>query len=164
MGKLMLNDISYSGGGGGGSDVDITPTIQSGTKIADFEVDGVSGELYAPMIQYSNTEQAVGTWVDGRTIYQKTITKSFSTTASSGNYIYYGNIDYTSDFDITDWTNTYMNAILDKSFLTLNDGTVRNIWYVDFQNNPSIAFMFPFANRTGQLTVTFQYVKGDDLT
>ena len=164
MGKLMLNDISYSGGGGGGSDVDITPTIQSGTKIADFEVGGVSGELYAPMIQYSNTEQAVGTWVDGRTIYQKTITSAFHTSAAEGTTFYYGNVDYTNDFDITDWTHTYMNAILDKSFLTLTDGTVRNIWYVDYQNSPSIAFFFPFTHRSGQLTVTLQYVKGDDLT
>ena len=106
MGKLMLNDISYSGGGGG-SDVDITPTIQSGTKIADFEVDGVSGELYAPLIQYSNTEQAVGTWVDGRTIYQKTITTAFSTAAQHSNSFVYGNADVSSLFaDITDWTNT----------------------------------------------------------
>lgn len=34
--------------GGGGSDVSITPTLQSGTKIADYEIDGVSGALYAP--------------------------------------------------------------------------------------------------------------------
>lgn len=33
---------------GGGSNVEITPTLQSGTKIADFEINGVSGELYAP--------------------------------------------------------------------------------------------------------------------
>ena len=33
---------------GGGSDVEITPTLATGTKIADFEIDGVSGELYAP--------------------------------------------------------------------------------------------------------------------
>lgn len=33
---------------GGGSDVSITPTLQSGTKIAEYEVDGVQGELYAP--------------------------------------------------------------------------------------------------------------------
>jgi hypothetical protein len=31
-----------------GSDVEITPTLTSGTKIADYEVDGVAGELYAP--------------------------------------------------------------------------------------------------------------------
>lgn len=36
------------GGGGGGSTVTITPTLSTGTKIADFEIDGVSDELYAP--------------------------------------------------------------------------------------------------------------------
>ena len=115
-------------------------------------------------IDYTTEEQDTGLkWIDGRTIYQKTITKSFSTTNSLYN-CYYGNVDYTNDFDITDWANTYMNAILDKSFITLIDGTVRNIWYIDYQNVPDIAFMFPFTNRSGQLTVTFQYVKGDDLT
>ncbi len=41
-------NISVQSGGGGGSDVSITPTLSTGTKIADFEIDGVSGELYAP--------------------------------------------------------------------------------------------------------------------
>lgn len=36
------------GGGSGGSTVTITPTLSTGTKIADFEIDGESGELYAP--------------------------------------------------------------------------------------------------------------------
>lgn len=35
-------------GGGGGSTVSITPTISSGTKIADYSIDGVEGELFAP--------------------------------------------------------------------------------------------------------------------
>lgn len=34
--------------GAGGSEVSITPSLQSGTKIADYEIDGVQGELYAP--------------------------------------------------------------------------------------------------------------------
>ena len=33
---------------GGGSNVTITPTLESGTKIADFTIDDTSGELYAP--------------------------------------------------------------------------------------------------------------------
>lgn len=33
---------------GGGSDVEITPTLSSGTKIADFTIDETSGSLYAP--------------------------------------------------------------------------------------------------------------------
>ena len=41
---------NYPSGGsaGGGSTVEITPTLSSGTKIADYEIDGVSGALYAP--------------------------------------------------------------------------------------------------------------------
>ena len=35
-------------GGGGGSTVVITPTLSTGIKIADFEIDGNTGELYAP--------------------------------------------------------------------------------------------------------------------
>lgn len=34
--------------GSGGSTVEITPTLSEGTKIADFEIDGESGSLYAP--------------------------------------------------------------------------------------------------------------------
>lgn len=40
--------LGSGGGGGGGSTVTITPTLSSGTKIADFEIDGQNGELYAP--------------------------------------------------------------------------------------------------------------------
>lgn len=37
-----------SNDGGSGSTVSITPTLSSGTKIADYDIDGNSGELYAP--------------------------------------------------------------------------------------------------------------------
>lgn len=37
-----------SRGGGGSSNVSITPTVTEGTKIADYEVNGIPGELYAP--------------------------------------------------------------------------------------------------------------------
>lgn len=43
---LVMNEISS--GGGGGSIVSITPTLSSGTKIADYSINGVGGELYAP--------------------------------------------------------------------------------------------------------------------
>lgn len=39
---------SIAGGGGGGSEVTITPTLTSGTKIADYEIDGIPDELFAP--------------------------------------------------------------------------------------------------------------------
>ena len=43
-----LQYLFEHGGGGGGSTVSITPTLQSGTKIADYTIDGNAGELYAP--------------------------------------------------------------------------------------------------------------------
>lgn len=42
---------SIAGGGGGGSDVTITPTLATGTKIADYTIDSESGSLYAPTPQ-----------------------------------------------------------------------------------------------------------------
>ena len=36
------------GGSGGGSTVSITPTLSSGTKIADYSIDGETGSLFAP--------------------------------------------------------------------------------------------------------------------
>ena len=36
------------GGGGSGSTVEITPTLTSGTKVADYSIDGEENSLYAP--------------------------------------------------------------------------------------------------------------------
>lgn len=47
-GKFLKDNGTWAEVQGGGSDVTITPTLQSGTKIADYEIDGVSGELFAP--------------------------------------------------------------------------------------------------------------------
>lgn len=41
-------DDLIDGGGGGGSTVTITPALSSGTKVADYSIDGVSDALYAP--------------------------------------------------------------------------------------------------------------------
>lgn len=79
--KVLYGDGTWKtvgGGGGGGSTVTITPTLSSGTKIADYSIDEVSGSLYAPnggggggSHTYSTTEQIVGTWIDGSDVYEK---------------------------------------------------------------------------------------------
>lgn len=47
---------------------------------------------------YSENEQVVGTWVDGKPLYEKTIQKTFSTSDREGNTSYYhGNVDISSD-------------------------------------------------------------------
>ncbi len=40
-------EFSEGGGGGSGSDVKIKPVLTEGIKIADFSIDGKTGELYA---------------------------------------------------------------------------------------------------------------------
>lgn len=48
--KLEVDGTIYgiSGGGGGGSTVVVTPILQSGTAVADIEVDNVTSHLFAP--------------------------------------------------------------------------------------------------------------------
>lgn len=49
LNKVKINNTVYAiAGGGGGSTVSITPSLSTGTKIADFEIDGSSGSLFAP--------------------------------------------------------------------------------------------------------------------
>lgn len=43
-----LSGSIAGGGGGGGSEVTIIPVLTEGEKIADYEIDGTPGELYAP--------------------------------------------------------------------------------------------------------------------
>ena len=47
--KIEVDGTIYGiSGGGGGSTVIVTPTLQSGTKVADIDVDGNTSSLYAP--------------------------------------------------------------------------------------------------------------------
>lgn len=78
--KVLKGDGTW---GTAGADVSITPSLQSGTKVADYEINGVSGVLYSltnttgdyynPII-YSTEEREVGVWIDNKPLYQKTYT------------------------------------------------------------------------------------------
>lgn len=70
-------------GVGGGSTVEITPTYNSGTKIADYSIDGEEGEIYIPnypqytesvLYTYSgNTRQTAFNLSDSMTNYDALI-------------------------------------------------------------------------------------------
>ena len=62
MPVIMHGGLRYSSSGSGGSDITITPIVTSGTKIADFEIDGVENSLYTP--QY-NLPSATDTTLGG---------------------------------------------------------------------------------------------------
>ena len=47
----MIEDLKKKVAGiSGGSTVTITPTLESGVKLADYSIDGTDGEIYAPDI------------------------------------------------------------------------------------------------------------------
>ena len=69
---IQVINSGGGGGGGGGSTVTISPIAQSGDKVADYSIDGVSNSLYANHT-YSTSEKVVGKWTDGKPVYEKTI-------------------------------------------------------------------------------------------
>ena len=64
---LITNEM----GSGGGSNVSITPTLSTGTKIADFEIDGESGELYAPTGGGGNANIWTGTQAELEEVFDE---------------------------------------------------------------------------------------------
>ena len=46
--KATVEGDIYRSGGGGGSTVEITPVYNTGTKIADYTIDGEEGTIYIP--------------------------------------------------------------------------------------------------------------------
>ena len=75
----MIEDLKKQIAAGGGSDVTILPALESGTKIADFEIDDTPGVLYAPApvpVDIGDVETVVGTYTyNGVTsvLYQKMV-------------------------------------------------------------------------------------------
>lgn len=76
-----MKEIEDAGGSGSGSSVEWKQITTSGTKIAEVTIDGNKTNVYAPNSSgggssshnYSTEEQIVGTWVDGKPIYEKTL-------------------------------------------------------------------------------------------
>lgn len=73
--KFLRADGTWRTGGGGGSIVEVDQIVSSGTEIGGVTVDGVRTAFFAPkpMHAYSETEQRIGTWIDGKPLYEKTV-------------------------------------------------------------------------------------------
>lgn len=75
-----MKEIESAGGSGSGNSVAWTQVVTSGIKIAEVTIDGSKTDVYAPnssgggssLHNYSTEEQIVGTWINGKPIYEKT--------------------------------------------------------------------------------------------
>lgn len=85
---LIMNEVAAGGGGGGttvianpaGSATDTLNKLQVGSTIYNVPTGGGgSGHTY------SETEQIVGTWIDGKTVFEKTIDCGYLPNNSSKN-------------------------------------------------------------------------------
>ena len=73
----------------GGDTVTWTQLQTTGTKIAEIDINGTTQNVYAPnggggggSVNYSTSEQVIGSWIDARPVYQK----SFYSTSGLSSY------------------------------------------------------------------------------
>ena len=83
----MIDDLKKQIAAGSGSDVSITPALESGTKVADYEIDGEAGVLYAPTpaivpeLVIDTTEHIVGKYGNDDMYCKEVTIDAFPSTA-----------------------------------------------------------------------------------
>lgn len=194
----------------GGSTVTITPTLESGTKIADFTIDQESGVLYAPTpeppieytaganiqiseenvisatdttytaganiqisennvisasgggVNYSTEEQVVGTWIDGKPLYRKTVIKSG--TISQRETISLGIANVENIFLVSDASNLN-NGETPLPLITGTDNNNNTGGFFDIQQSDT-SFLFRIGSgmvgNVENAIITVQYTKTTD--
>ena len=95
MSKITLNGVDYAGVSGSGDSVSWTQIQASGTKIAEIDINGTSTNVYAPSggggggsVDYSTTEQTIGTWINGKPLYQITVQTTAGNSTNTENTIW----------------------------------------------------------------------------
>jgi hypothetical protein len=103
---------------------------------------------------YSETEQVVGKWIDGKDLFEKTIViQNFSaSTADSG--WYYGTVDL-SDYDVNP---EHLFPQHGETYITLSDTTPRIPVYIDWQGGTNL-YLYFLGSRSGTLTLVIYYTK-----
>lgn len=119
------------------------------TKTTDAPGSGSWTPGGVPAVHYSEEEQVVGTWIDGKTIYQKTLTYTNQTQRPS------------------DWTTLETFSDIDQvikidGFIDVSNGQrMSNQYYfrLVFQNNALKYYCAELAAGNGNITATIQYTK-----
>lgn len=147
-----LQYLFQNGGGGGGSTVTITPTLSSGTKIADYSINGVGGELFAPSgggisDDWTATEQIVGSWL-GKVKYRRVFDLGADTNIQSNAWYYSSGISISNLSSIVrcfgvNSSGTYYPLMAFHSsgavnLLACRDGNPANVRYVALEYTKTV--------------------------
>lgn len=102
---------------------------------------------------YSTVEQEIGTWIDGRILYQKTIIKNIDITEPIiNNYLYLGSVDLTNDINAD-------IAWLESGFY-LASGNERGIYFSQYESETKNLTIFSGYIRNNVVAyLTLRYVK-----
>ena len=159
MGKIMLNEIDYSGGNANvirltQAEYDALPP----TKLTDNNVYMITdvngdGSQFQPVI-YSEDEREIGVWVDGKTLYEKT-------------FIYDGTINDNTWYHVnSDQTFEIKNV---KGVFILLESEIplpyyRNSWYTCYTitNHYQLDILMNIGDNGTGYVVTIQYTKTTD--
>ena len=120
-----------------------------------------SGIWVFPLLgnNYSTTEHKTGRkWIDGSDIWEKTLNiPNFTASTSESRIGSYEGVVNLANYGLSNVSKVF--PIIEKTYITLSDNTTRIPIYIDWQTGTTIAILFPFAARTGTLTMTLEYLK-----
>lgn len=108
-------------------------------------------------INYSTDEQVVGTWIDGKPLYQKTFEKQATNVSASGS------VDITSEIPIT-CTIKDSTVAFDYNYEGVEYALVNspNVYYNRGGNSNFIKFAMGNGTLSGKITMTATYIKTTD--
>lgn len=108
---------------------------------------------------YSTTEHKTGRkWIDGSDIWEVTLNiPNFSASTFESRISSYEGVVNLATYGLSNVRKVF--PIIEKTYITLSDNTTRIPIYIDWQTGTTISILFPFAPRTGTLTLTLQYIK-----
>lgn len=153
--------------GGGGSSIPIATEITSSST--NTEAAGAKAVYDAIQDNYSTTEQVVGTWIDGKPLYETTITQDYTMTNNA--YSYDKSL---SDLNLNIATLAQIVWINKKIFSSTNYDFESNFYYSNTEfsrvfyrvsntsDNETLRFRCAGANPSGTFYVTLRYTKTTD--
>lgn len=143
MPKIILNGVDYYKSTiSGGDSVEWSQIVTGGTKIAEVTINGDMTEVYAPSggssgHNYSTQEQVVGTWIDGKPLYERIITGNLNGASSGTFYINYADISAEAE-EVIFYDGyiryNYNLAGTDLVWLNINTSTADNNFKITTQN------------------------------